>query len=87
MTDFINPFDFKKILLETLLGSTELGVYALIILISGACAKYNVPPKIYGILLVISALIFAGFLGNAFIVLIILIVGFVTFKSVSRLLT
>ena len=87
MAEFINPFDFKKIFLEYFLGSTELAMFAFIILFSGICAKYQMSNIIYLFLLLICSLIFAAIIGQALYIIIILVVGFVAFKSLGRILT
>lgn len=87
MAEFIQPFDLKKLLFEYFLGSSELAIFAFIILFSGICAKYQMSNTIYLMLLLICSLIFAFILGQALYIIIILIVGFVVFKSISRILT
>jgi len=87
MGTYINPFDFKTIFLEYFLGSTELFIYAFIILIGGVCAKFQIPTKVFTMLLIISSLIFASFIGQPIFIIALLIVGFISFKSFSRILT
>ena len=82
---WIEPFDFETIILQYLLGSTELFIMALVIILSIAAGKFQMSTRNYLILLVISSLIFATYLGEAVYVLIILFVGIITFKSISRL--
>lgn len=84
---FINPLDAKTILIDYFLGGTQLFMFAFIIAFSYACAKFNMSNKIYLVLLSISALIFAGYMGQAVYILIILVIGFVSFKSIARLIT
>ena len=87
MGEFIQPFDFQKIFGEYFLGSSELIIYALIILISYVCAKNGMSNTIFLIILVLASLLFAGFLGQAIYILILIIIGFVSFKAISRLFT
>ena len=87
MAEFINPLDLKKIFLEYFLGTTELFVVALTLLLSVMAAKFQMSNRIFTTILILSAIIFGGFLGNAIYALTILIVGFTTFKSLSRLWT
>jgi len=82
---WIEPFDFETIILQYLLGSTELFIMALVIILSIAAGKFQMSTRNYLILLVISSLIFATYLGEAVYVLIILFVGILTFKSISKL--
>jgi hypothetical protein len=84
---FIEPLDFKTIFMDYLLGSPELFFYALILVISFACAKFGMSNKIFLIVLMISCLLFASILGQAIYILILLVIGFVAFKALSRLFT
>ena len=81
---YINPFDFRKIFVDYLLGSAELFSFAFIIVISFACAKFRMTNRIFMLLLVITSLIFSFMLGEAIYILIIFLVGFISFKSISR---
>lgn len=87
MGEFINSFDFQKIFLEYFLGTTELFVVAVTLLISVLAAKYQMSNRIFITILILSAIIFGGFLGNAIYALSILIVGLITFKTLARLFT
>jgi len=87
MGEFIQPFDFKKIFGQYFLGSSELIVFALILLISYACAKYGMSNRLFILILGIAVLLFSAFLGQPFYILVLLIVGFVSFKALSRLFT
>lgn len=87
MGEYIQPFDFRKIFVELFLGSTELFTFAFIIIFSFVCAKFKMSNTIFMILLGISSLIFAFILGQAIYILIILIIGLISFKSIARLLT
>lgn len=86
MAEYIDPFDFKKIFLEYFLGSTELFIFSFIIIFSFVAAKFGMSNKIYLVLLVLSSLIFAAYLGQAVFILIIVLVGYISFKSIGRLL-
>ena len=86
MSEFINPFDFRKILLEYFLGSTELFMFAFVIAISFVCAKFQMTNKIYLTLLAISSMIFAVVLGQVTYILVIVIISFISFKGFSKLL-
>lgn len=86
MAAYIDPFDFRKILVEYFLGSTELFTFAMVIIISIVCAKFQIPARVFMIILALSALIFSYILGQAIYILIILIVGYIAFKSLAKLL-
>lgn len=86
-TDFIQPGNLKKIILEYLLGSPELFIFVLLIGISFLSAKFQLSNRNFMLILVISSLIFAGILGQAVYILILIIVGFVIFKGIGRFYT
>lgn len=87
MATYINPFDFRTIFVNYFLGGTELFIFAFIILISFACAKFGMSNRIFMMILAISSLIFAGVLGQAVYILIIFVIGFISFKAIGRLVT
>lgn len=87
MSEYISPFDFRKIFVDYFLGSSELFLYAFILIFSFTCAKFQMSNRVFLVLLVICSLIFAIILGQAIYILIILIVGYISFKSLARLLT
>lgn len=86
-TDFIEPGNIKKLILEYFLGSPELLFFALLIGISFFSAKYNMSNRNFSLILIISSLIFAGMLGEAIYVLVLIVIGFVVFKGVGRFFT
>lgn len=85
--DFINPGDIKKLFLEYFLGTPELLMFALLIGVSFLAAKFEMSNRNFMLILVISGLIFAGILGQAVYILIIVLVGFVVFKMMGRFFT
>lgn len=87
MGEYIEPFDVKKIFLEYFLGTTELLIFAILLLISFLCAKYQMSNRNFMIILAFSSIIFAGYLGNAIYFLILVIIGFVSFKTLSKIFT
>jgi hypothetical protein len=87
MATYIEPFDFKTIFADLFIGSNQLFMFVFILIFSYVCAKFNMSNKIYLLLLGISALIFAGYMGQPMYILIVLIIGFISFKSIARLVT
>jgi len=87
MGEYIEIFDFKKIFIDYFLGSVELFIFALLLLISLGCAKFGVSTRNFMIILVTSSIIFAGYLGNAIYFLILITVGFISFKTLARIFT
>ena len=86
-TTFINPGDIKTIFLEYFLGSPALLVFAILLIISFLSARFQMSNKNFMMILVISSLIFAGILGQAVYIFIIIILGFVIFKIIGRFFT
>ena len=84
---YIAPLDLKKIFLDYLLGSQELFIFAYLILLSFVSAKMGLSNKIFMVILAISSLIFGYYLGNAIYVFVIFIIGFISFKSIDRIVT
>jgi hypothetical protein len=85
--DFINPLDLKVLIVDTLLGGTSILFYFLIILISFICAKFGMSNRLFLIILVIACLLFASYIGQAAYILILMVIGFISFKAISRLIT
>jgi hypothetical protein len=88
MAEYINPLDFRKILIEYFLGSTELFVFAFMIIFSFVCAKFGISNRIFLLLLTISGLIMFGAMGlEAIYILIILLISYVAFKGIASIVT
>ncbi len=85
--EFIEPGNVKKIFLEYFLGSPELLFFGILILISFLSAKFQMSNRNFMIILVVSSLIFAGILGDAIYILILIITGFVIFKGIGKYFT
>ena len=87
MATYIEPFDFKEVFINYFLGGTQLFAFAFVIIYSYVAARYNFSNTIYLVLLVLISLLFAGILGEAIYILILLIVGFFSFKLIARIIT
>ena len=84
MADFINPLDFKKIFMEIFLGSPTLLIFILTIAISFASAKFGMSNRNFGIILVISSILFAAYLGEPIYLFVLILIGFTIFKSLAN---
>lgn len=84
METYISPFDFKEIILNLFLGHPSIIAFGLIILISTLSAKYQMSNRNFMMLLLISSIILSEYLGEAIYIIILVIVGFVVFKPLSR---
>ena len=87
MGNYIDVLDFKKVFLEVFLGSPELFMFAFIILISFISAKMRIPNSVFMVILSISSLIFTIYLGQAAYLLVIFLIGYISFKSIARIVT
>lgn len=85
MGTYIDPFNFGKVFLDYFLGGTNLFLFAFIILTSAAAAKFQLKDKVFIPLLVVGALIFSTFVGEAVYALIIILVGLAVYKGVSKI--
>lgn len=84
MGTFIEPFDFKKILVNYFLGTEELFFFAFIIIYSYAAARYQLSNSLYLIMLVIGTLIFANFIGYTMYILAIFLIGVIAFLILKK---
>lgn len=87
MGTYISPFDFETIIVGHLLGSYTLFIYAFIFFTSILCAYFRMPNQIYFILLAIGSIMFSVFLGQGVYVITIMLIGFLTFKGVAKLVS
>ncbi len=87
MADYIAPFDFRKVLINVFLGNIELFMFAFVIVFSFAAAKMGMTNRIFMILLAIGSVIFGGVMSSGIYTLAILLIGIVTYKGVSRIIS
>ena len=82
---YIEPLDIKKVILDLFLGHPSIVAFAVVILISFLSAKFNMSNKNFMLILMVSSIILAGLMGEAIYIIILLLIGFVIFKSLSKL--
>jgi len=85
MGTYIEPLDIKKVILDLFLGHPSILAFASIILISFLAAKFNMTNRNFLLILMISSIILAGYMGEAIYIIILVLIGFIIFKSLSRL--
>lgn len=85
MGEYIEPFDFQKILVEYFLGNQGLFAFALILILSAVCGYYQMSNRIFGLVLVLSSAILAVYLGEAIFFVTLVLFGFIVFKGISNL--
>jgi hypothetical protein len=80
----IDPFDFQRIFITILAGSPEIFTFIFIALISGLAGYFRMDTKVTMIMYLVFAIVMSTYIGAVY-VLIILIVGIITFYSISRM--
>ena len=80
----IDPFDFHRIFVSILAGSPDVFTFILIMLVSGLGAYFRMDSKVMMIIYLVAGIVMSTYIG-AIYVLIILIVGIITFYSVARM--
>jgi hypothetical protein len=83
---FIQPFDLKTLYINYFLGSSTLFLIAFVLVISFACALFNISNKVFILILAICSLIMGAYLGQGVYVLVLFLIGFFVYKSFTRLL-
>ncbi len=84
MGTYIEVFDIKTVILDLFLGHPSIIAFGTIILISFLSAKFNMSNKNFMLILMVSSIILAGYIGQVIYIIILMIIGFVIFKSLSR---
>lgn len=84
MPSYINPLDIKTIVLDLFLGHPSILAFAIVILISFLSAKFNMSNRNFMLILMVSSIIMAGYMGEAIYIIILVLLGFIIFKSLSR---
>lgn len=84
MASYIDPFDFRTVLVNVFLGNIELFMFAFVIVFSFVSAKMGLSNRIFLILLGIGSVMFGGVMDSGIYTLAILIIGLITYKGVSR---
>ncbi len=82
---YISPLDIKTIILDLFLGHPSILAFGVVILISFLSAKFNMSNRNFMLILMVSSIIMAGFMGEAIYIIILVVLGFVIFKNLSRL--
>jgi hypothetical protein len=82
---FIEPFDFKTIIINYFLGNANLFPFFVILIVSYVCAYLNISNTVYLILLTLGLLMFGAYTGQVIYTLILFLVGFVIFKMFTRI--
>jgi hypothetical protein len=84
---YINPFDFRKLLLDYFIGDGLLFAFVFIIVYSLAAARFQFSDKLYFFLLILGSILFGAYMGEAIYIVILIIFGGAIFKAISRFVT
>jgi hypothetical protein len=85
---FIEVLDLKTLLVDYFLGGMELFIFAFIIIFSFACAKFGMSNRLYMVLLAVSLILISLVTSiNGIYVLVVVIIGFISFKAISKVVT
>lgn len=82
-TNFIEPFDFRKILIENFIGDATLFALFFIIVYSYAAAYFGMPNKLYFFFLIIGAIIFSAIVGVELYTIALILFGGFAFKAIA----
>ena len=80
----IDPFDFQRIFISILAGSPDVFTAIFLMFISGLGAYFRMDSKIMMIMYLVFGIVMSTYIG-AIYVLIMLVVGIITFYSISRM--
>ncbi len=81
---FIEPLDFYQIFVNTFAGSITIFSFVGIVLISGLAARFKMPNIVFGVMLIIYAMIFSDYVKELYLIA-ILITGFLAFNAFAQL--
>ena len=84
MGTYISPFDIKKVILDLFLGHPSILAFAAVMVLAFTSAKFGMSSKNFMLILMVSSIILAGYMGEALYIIILVLLGFVIFKTLSR---
>ena len=80
----INPMDLERIFISILAGSTEIFTFLFILIISALAGYFKMDSTVTMIMFLLFGVVMSAYIG-AIYVLIIIIIGLITFYSISRM--
>ena len=83
-SQYISPFDFRKLLFDYFLGNGTIFAFAFVIIYSLAAAYFQFSNKIYFTLLIIGSIMFGIYLGEGIYILILILTGAFIFKTLAN---
>jgi len=81
---FVEPLDLQSIFINTLAGTTEIFTFLAFIVVAALAAFFKMPNTITLAMFALFSVLMAQYLGGVFM-LVVLIVGLITFFIVARL--
>lgn len=84
MPEIIQPLNLEHFLVNTFAGSAEVFVFLAIVFTSVLAARFRMPSVVYGTILVLLSIVLQAYMGGLY-VLMLAILGFAVFSSLSRI--
>jgi hypothetical protein len=81
---FIEPLNFRTILINFLLGNSELFLFAFILFLCGLAGRFNMSPKIFGTILVVSVIMMGNYLGVSILLLVGVLLGILVYTLMRK---
>ena len=81
---YISPFDIKTLLMDVLIGNAEILAFGIILIISLVSAKFGISNNNFLLILVISSIIMSAWIGQALYIIVLVMTGFIVFKSLAK---
>lgn len=85
MVEFIQPFDFKRIIVDYLLGDIQIFPFIFVIAISLIAGYLGMSKRIFGVSLMITSITFGFVLGSAILAFVLLVTGFILFRTIATM--
>ena len=87
MGTYIEPFNLRLIIHNYFLGTQSLFTFVFVILFSYVAAKYQMSNKVFLTLLSLGSLMFFVYIGESMLILILLVIGLISFKLFIKINT
>lgn len=87
MADYISPLDFETILVYIFSGTPEMFTFFATIVLSLGAGYFKLPNMVYLTLMALFAIIFSLWIGASLYILVLIIIGFVVFKGIAKLVS
>jgi len=82
---WIEPLDLKTLLVNTFSGSMEIFTFISIIVIAGLAAYFRMKNEVALLMILLFGIIMSVFIGQGYLVFLILIIGLVVYYLIGRI--